>query len=177
MCSPEGGGKKRHHEHGNATNGGLAHGGQSQAAPSSQLAGTSFSQTHHAAGRGLSLPQTAVLTSVCALGSPALAFSRTSSKGVSTSPFAGPLTWENKQMDCHQAGPCHLSEEGRGRQEQTSAPGQERDSRCREKAPGSCFPGSKDHKAARRRFQCLLRARGGRQGTEGGTSNHHRPLS
>lgn len=118
-----------------------------------------------------------MLTSVCALGSPALAFSRTSSKGVSTSPFAGPLTRENKQMDCHQAGPCHLSEEGRGRQEQTSAPGQERDSRCREQAPGSCFPGSKDHKAARRRFQWLVRARGGRQGTEGGTGNHRRPLS
>lgn len=35
-------------------------------------------------------PQMLVLTSVCALGSPALAFSRTSSKGISTSAFTGP---------------------------------------------------------------------------------------
>lgn len=36
-------------------------------------------------------PDTPVLTSVCALGSPALAFSSTSSKGASLSPFAGPV--------------------------------------------------------------------------------------
>lgn len=53
-------------------------------------------------------PDARVLTSVCALGSPALAFSRTSSKGVSTSPFTGPLTRE-KRAECHEASSCHLS--------------------------------------------------------------------
>lgn len=61
-------------------------------------------------------PDAEVLTSVCALGSPALAFSRTSSKGVSMSPFTGPLT-RKKRAECHKAGPCHLSEEWRARQE------------------------------------------------------------
>lgn len=45
---------------------------------------------------------TAVLTSVCALGSPALALSRTSSKGISMSPFVGPLT-QKKQTHMSQS--------------------------------------------------------------------------
>lgn len=58
-------------------------------------------QARCSGGHGLSLPpDTTVLTSVCALGSPALALSRTSSKGVSMSPSTGPLT--GKQ--CHGAG-------------------------------------------------------------------------
>lgn len=57
-----------------------------------------------------------VLTSVCALGSPALAFSRISSKGVSLPLFSGPLT-QVKTDGCHKASPRHLSEERRGQQE------------------------------------------------------------
>ena len=90
-------------------------------------------------GRSPSSLRTLVLTSVCALGSPALAFSRTSSKGVSTSPLAGPLTQESKQMDCQHAGPCHLLEDVRGWQKRASAPSQEHESRCGEDPPGLSF--------------------------------------
>lgn len=37
MCSPEGGGKKRHHEHGNATNGGLDTAGTVRQLPAPSL--------------------------------------------------------------------------------------------------------------------------------------------
>lgn len=51
-----------------------------------------------------------VLTSVCALGFPALAFSRSSSKGISMSAFMGPLP-RQKQTDRTSRGwSCHLSE-------------------------------------------------------------------
>lgn len=47
----------------------------------------------------------AALTSVCALGSPALAFSRSSSKEVSMSAFMGPLPWEKQTDKMSRAGP------------------------------------------------------------------------
>lgn len=43
-------------------------------------------------------PRPDLLTSVCALASPALALSRTSSKGISASPFAGPVAWEKSRQ-------------------------------------------------------------------------------
>lgn len=64
-------------------------------------------------GPRLSLPpDTAVLTSVCALGSPALAFSRISSKGVSMSPFTGPLRGKTMSRS--------LLSLGRGREDSTN---------------------------------------------------------
>lgn len=68
-----------------------------QTGPGAQLpvhAAEEFSARPAVLGAQPALPPAGVLTSVCALGSPALAFSRTSSKGVSTSPFTDPLTRE-----------------------------------------------------------------------------------
>lgn len=123
-------------------------------------------------GRSLSLPRARVLTSVCALGSPALAFSRTSSKGIPTSAHTGPLTQEN-QGDGHQVGPCRSSEE-EGTQERASDPGQERESGCGENEPGSGLP---PLQTGWRTANCPGRPRGLLPaGAEAGDSDSHGPV-